>query len=752
MCIPLLVAYTSYSQCLKGRVIDLHTGEGIPYARIEVQNINIGANSNENGEFILTHENLPERIILTVSATLYETQEIAAVCCDSLIVRMDQDHHEMVEIVIKVDPGILNKNTTVHSDRLNMRELKLSSPTGLVEALTSINGVQQISAGMSAGKPVIRGMQGMRVVTFLEGMRIENQQWGNDHGLGISQLGIQSAEIIKGPAGLLYAGDALGGVIYLNEDRSAAYNKVTIDVSSAFESVSLGTTNSVMAKLHQRNSFISVGALSSSFADFQLTNGSYLNDSRFQDHGAKLGYVYFKDKLNIEFDYLFSKSIIGIPGHTHDSLATADSYITDEQNRSISLPLQDVMNHFFNGKLIYNLNEKHSLKLQASHTFNDFAEFEEKVFTPEMRMRLNNSTVRFDHIWRPKYTIRVNSGFQSSLQSNVNFGNPDDELLPNSNQLDYAAFSSFFSRLGPFELSAVARLDARNLSSDLVNRSFVVGNGSVGVLYKWWALSNNIIRLNVSSGSRAPHIAELTANGQHHGASRYEIGDANLNPERATQIDLDYEFKTNHFSFSVNPYFSYLQNYIQLSPLDSTVENFPVYAYQAIQKARMYGVDAGVHYHPKFANWLHLESGYSITYGESFEPSPLTFMPQPLWRSKARVALRPKKKLGFTGFMVQHQFYFEQNRVTSLETPTDAYHLIQIAASVKLDTKTPFELTFGVRNLLNETYVNHLSRLKNIGLTEPGRSFYIKLSTTINCSLRGTKESESKLENNILSH
>ena len=141
MCIPLLVAYTSYSQSLKGRVIDLHTGEGIPYAQIEVQNINIGANSNENGEFILTHENLPERIILTVSATLYETQEIAAVCCDSLIVRMDQDHHEMVEIVIKVDPGILNKNTTVHSDRLNMRELKLSSPTGLVEALTSINGV-----------------------------------------------------------------------------------------------------------------------------------------------------------------------------------------------------------------------------------------------------------------------------------------------------------------------------------------------------------------------------------------------------------------------------------------------------------------------------------------------------------------------------------------------------------------------------------------------------------------------------------
>lgn len=740
MSIAFLVMNTSFGQSLKGKVIDVHTGEPIPFALIQVQSLNVGTTSNENGNFELKSENLSEKMILSVSAAYYEPLELSVACCDSITIEMDQNHHEMEEVVIKIEPGMMNKSTTVHSDVLQMRELKLSSPTGLVEALTNINGVQQVSAGMSAGKPVIRGMQGMRVVTFLEGMRIENQQWGNDHGLGISQLGIQSAEVMKGPAGLLYAGDALGGVIYLQEDRSALYNQITVDASSAFESVNLGTTNSVMAKMHVGNHFISVGGLSSSFADFQLTNGRYLNDSRFQDHGAKLGYYYLKDKVTLEFDYLFSKSIIGIPGHTHDSLATADSYITDEQNRSISLPLQDVMNHFFNGRLSYNINDKNSLKFRASHTFNDFAEFEEKLFTPAMRMRLNNSTVRVDHVWRPKYSMNIHSGVQSSLQSNVNFGDPDEQLLPNSNQLDNAVFSSFFKSVGSFEFSAVARLDARNLSSELVNRSFVVGNGSIGILYKWWARSNNTIRLNLSSGSRAPHISELTANGQHHGASRYEIGDANLSQERATQIDLDYEFKTNHLTFSINPYFSYLQNYIQLVQIDSTVENMPVFEYQAVREARMYGLDAGVHYHPKFASWLHLESGYSITYGESFDDVPLAFMPQPLLRSKARVVLRPKKKIGFTGFMVQHQYYFDQNRVTALETPTNAYHLIQIAASVKLDTKTPFELTFGVRNLLNETYVNHLSRLKNIGLTEPGRSFYVKLSTTIKHSLKSAPD------------
>ena len=63
-------------------------------------------------------------------------------------------------------------------------------------------------------KPVIRGMQGMRVVTFLNGMRINNQQWGGDHGLGISQAGMESAEVIKGPMSLIYTGDATGEGFY----------------------------------------------------------------------------------------------------------------------------------------------------------------------------------------------------------------------------------------------------------------------------------------------------------------------------------------------------------------------------------------------------------------------------------------------------------------------------------------------------------------------------------------------------------
>jgi iron complex outermembrane receptor protein len=44
---------------------------------------------------------------------------------------------------------------------------------------------------------------------------MENQQFGDEHGLGLNDAGVESVEVIKGPASL-YGSDALGGVLYFN--------------------------------------------------------------------------------------------------------------------------------------------------------------------------------------------------------------------------------------------------------------------------------------------------------------------------------------------------------------------------------------------------------------------------------------------------------------------------------------------------------------------------------------------------------
>ena len=57
--------------------------------------------------------------------------------------------------------------------------------------------IQSASLGTGISKPVIRGFQGFRVLNLVNGVRLQNQQWGGDHGLAISQLGIDAVEVIK---------------------------------------------------------------------------------------------------------------------------------------------------------------------------------------------------------------------------------------------------------------------------------------------------------------------------------------------------------------------------------------------------------------------------------------------------------------------------------------------------------------------------------------------------------------------------
>lgn len=730
-----LNGYLSVAQDLSGKVVNGQTSEGIPFATVYIKSIGIGATCDFDGCFKLKGA-LPEHFVLEVSAATFETKEVEIVGSDSVIIQLKPITHYLNEIVVYVEPGIMRKSTTSRVDRIAMNELRLVSPTSVVDALTTINGVQQVSAGMSSPKPVIRGMQGMRVVTLLNGMRLENQQWGGDHGLGISQLGVGSAEVIKGPAGIIYAGDALGGVVYLEDQNFASQGRYQVTLNSQFESVNLGFTNSVFAQVSPKNVRFSFGALSSNAADFKTTNGGFLADSRFQDHGMKFGLGAHRNNWNLRVNYLFSRSVIGIPGHTHDSLATADSYLVDTQERTISLPHQFVDNHFLTIENNFRLARKQNLKLQLSHGLNDFAEFEEKVSSPEVRMILNSTNARLQHDWFISNKLTLLSGIQSGFQSNKNKMNALETLLPNSEQFDLGAYSLMKWALGPFHLQAALRVDHRQLTTTDFVANYTTPNGSLGASFEWYSRASHTLRVNLSSGSRAPHISELTADGPHHGAARYEKGDRNLAPERATQLDVDYQIATDHITFVVNPFFTYLQDYIQLAATDSVIDELDVYEYSAVDQARLYGVDVSVHYHPHFAHNLHLESGYSIIYGESFDATPLYLMPQPRLRSKAKFNNSMKKKFGISGAMMQHQYFFAQDRIGLFETTSKAYHLIDAAISVDWKLNSPIYFTIGVRNALGATYVNHLSRLKQLGLTEPGRSIYVTVKFQIQGKLR----------------
>ena len=87
--------------------------------------------------------------------------------------------------------------------------------------------------------------------------------------------------------------------------------------------------------------------------------------------------------------------------------------------------------------------------------------------------------------------------------------------------------------------------------------------------------------------------------------------------------------------------------------------------------------------------------------------------------------------------MVQHQYVLSQNRVESGETPSSDYQLMNVAANFKFGSL--MGISAGVRNVFNEEYIDHLSRLKNIGMYHPGRNFFVQLAFNFNKQLNNKK-------------
>ena len=726
--------FVSFAQQLSGVVNDGLTNEPIPGAKIELKELQVATYSDGEGAFFFEGD-WPEQLVVEVSLATYETKTVSITCCDFITFSLLPDPHNMQEVMVRVERRELQGSATQKTDYIDLDQLSVISPLTITEALTQIDGVQMASYGPLNSKPVIRGMQGMRVVTFLNGMRINNQQWGGDHGLGISQAGMESAEVIKGPMSLIYTGDATGGLLYLKDGSFAPQNSFSVDVNAQFETVSMGTQNSIIYKQSGKKLRFSAAGIYSSYADYMLPNSRYLSDSRLLDMGGKFKLGYNSGKWNWELNYLYSNSRVGIPGHTHDISPSAESFMIDYQDRGKSLPYQKIQNHFGNLKATYFVDAKNKMEIFLNHGFNNLAEHGEKNFTPEIDMYLNSSSAQVRHHWNPNKRLQILSGVQSILESNVNGSRAETQLIQDSDQFDIGAYSSLSYDLKGIKLNAVARYDLRQVRSTDFSGDYPNFNAALGIRKQWKGTSIKDISAHISSGTRAPHLSELLSDGVHHGAVRYELGDRDLKSERFVQFDLNYEFSSEHFSLMFNPYTTYANGYIQLAQVDSVIDGMDVYEYAAKNGVLLYGIETRIHYHPHFAHRIHFESGYSNTFGRDLgitqEGENLYFMPQARLRSNVRIELSKKKAFGFASVIVQHNYFFNQDRIGPLETATEAYHLLQLGCQMKWDGNWPVQFSFGVRNALNETYINHMSNLKSLGLMEPGRSFYFNLKWRI---------------------
>ena len=728
-CVICSLGTKSWSQSIHLKILDSLSKQPIVNADIYILELDQQWKSDEKGDCWVNKYN-DIALSVKINAHGYQGQFLTLSPYQSIItISLSPVHIDLHEVTVSSGTALQMNKNPYHIETQKLTTLNAITSLSIGEAMTKISGVYNASSGNGIAKPVIRGMQGMRVVTLLNGLRLEGQQWGGDHGLGVTSLGISAVEVIKGPASLMYGADALGGVVYLVDAPFASINSREFELQSDMFSNTLGGKIQGIYKASFERFRWYVAGLYSNHADFQLPSRRFANNSRFNEFGAKLNMAYTGNKFQYAVRYTMSQSQTGIIDHEQDSLVNPITYQVLERNRKFEVPMQEMSNHLLQFT-IHHYREKNLYFFRLGGTYNQLFEFEDDLSTASLNFSLLNRIAQFNWTFRPSKKVNLTSGLQTMLQSNVNGKNATETLIPNADILDLGAYSNLLYNVNNWNLQMGFRLDSRTLfHMELPNQNnltFIGYNGSLGAVrdFNLW-----LFRACLSTGFRAPHSSELFSNGMHHGAMRYELGNSKLQSEKASQLDLTFDIHKDHGSFHLNPFVNYIRDYIYLQPLDSMVNSKPVFLYDQKKQVLFSGFDVSYHFHPHFAHGLHWETSFSYIYVHAFRDSTVSLIPQPRVQNNVRFEFSNKGVwVRLKEFNIQSTWMGPQKQVAYLESSSSAYHVLDAALSLSIGKTEPFKVKLGCKNLLDTQYIDHLSRLKNIQMPFPGRNVFLSIA------------------------
>ena len=153
------------------------------------------------------------------------------------------DPVQLDEVILSLPFNQDQGKSVIKVEKINLNNINPILRSYISKSLSKLPGISLISTGPGIVKPSIRGLSGNRVIVYSQGVRLENQQWGDEHGIGISTSGINSIELIKGPAYVIYGSDAMGGVLYVEPEKYSS--DFSIDYMGIYNSNYSGITNNI---------------------------------------------------------------------------------------------------------------------------------------------------------------------------------------------------------------------------------------------------------------------------------------------------------------------------------------------------------------------------------------------------------------------------------------------------------------------------------------------------------------------------
>ncbi|UKJ07996.1 TonB-dependent receptor [Solitalea lacus] len=723
---------------LTGRVTDKQNGQPIIGAFVGVSSLRVGTVTNNNGDYLLT--NVPRvKLLIDVSCVGYKTltQTVDLASTAKVDFELEMSVIEADEVVVTGSPimGKNSKNSTP-IETVTRQQLVQSGASNIVDALSNVPGISQVTTGSAISKPVIRGLSYNRVVTLNNDVKQEGQQWGDEHGIEIDQYGAAKVEVLRGPASLFYGSDALGGVINIIDPVVANPGAVKGQFTTNY-STNNGLTATNIQFDGNANGFVYringtyKNAMSYKSPVERVYNSAFREDDIAAMVGlsknwgfAHLSYSRFNSKLGLtEGERDANGQFVDMEGNTVSA--------TDLKSRSLFLPFQ----HITHQKVALNSNVSVGsgfLKTTLGFQNNQRRELEESIVDPSAYFYLNtyslDSKYYFEAIngWAPVI------GISGIIQNNSNRG--EEALIPAYDMYSGGIFTYVKKEWEKTSIDAGMRFDTRKINGkeefdfSAFSNSFSNISASVGATHQ---LSEKInLKGHIGRGFRAPNIAELSANGVHEGAFRYEIGNPELKQETSLQFDASMDWVSKYLTIELNGYYNFINDYIYYQNTNNEEivvdgELFPVYRYVQGNSA-IRGLEFSFDVHP--VDQLHFENSFAYTRGTNNEAkTDLPFIPQAKLINTIRYDFEGKKEAALTDLYASLgvETSFKQDKVDPFETVSNGYTLLNLSIGATIHSKAGkpvVSLFVSGKNLTDKNYIDHLSRFKGIGVSNIGRN------------------------------
>ena len=659
---------------------------------------------------------------------------------------------ELDEIVLSLPFNQTLGKSVIKVDKIIFNDLNPILQQYISKSISKLPGVSIVSTGPGISKPSIRGLSYDRVVVYSQGVRLENQQWGDEHGIGVSTSGINSIEVIKGPSYVLYGSDAMGGVLYIEPERYS--NDFSVDYMGFYNSNYNGITNNLGIKGSSGKFSYLARANMVDNQSFSTPDGEVEN-TWFKENDIQAGLKYETEKFSSDLRLSMNFSELGLPhmeegdddhddhdeeGHDdHDEEGHDDH---DEEGHEDHY--QELSHTTLTWVNTFDLGNDHELNVTLGRQLNDRKEFggheeeeghddhdeEEEGHDDhdeeghegheegeaELDMELSTNTLDISLVMPQSENLNLTIGANILSQENKNFGH--EELIPDAEKKDFGLYA-----LGQITMENGAallgvRYDNRSISSDMGSADFSNFNGSVGIKRDF---KNSSLRFNIGSGYRAPNLIELFADGVHHGTFRYEKGNVNLVAEKSFQTDISFDINNEDSSVSFNLFYNDISDYIYISPSRDRMDGFAVFNYMQ-QDSELYGGEISFDKKTGF-DWLSYNTSLEYIFAESADGEALPFISPLTFNQVFNIDFSSNYS-----FEIDFLAKAKQGRVSMFEEETDGYSILNLSGNWMTSfLENDLNIFWSVNNVFDKEYYDHLSRFKTAGIEEMGRNISVGL-------------------------